>query len=85
MTKTKNQSASPLPVEKTKVVSNQLTFLQAMERLMSGAKIRRQEWSDKEEYCLLKNDFLMIHRGDAFHGWIVSEGDMLAIDWVIIK
>ena len=24
------------------------------------------------------------HRGEKFHAWLVSEGDLLALDWVII-
>lgn len=53
--------------------------------LIGGGKIRRVEWNDADEYCLLKDSYLMIHRGGKFHTWIVSEGDLLASDWVIVK
>lgn len=55
-----------------------------MQAIIGGAKVRRVEWSDAGEHCLLKDSFLMIHRNDQFHNWIVSEGDMSAQDWVII-
>ncbi len=61
------------------------TFPLAIRLIIIGKKVRRLEWSDPEEYALLKENFLTIHRGDKFHTWIVSEGDMLAIDWVIIN
>lgn len=61
-----------------------LSFPEAVAKLIGGAKIRRLEWTDGAEFCLLKDNFLMIHRNEKFHTWIVSEGDMLAIDWVIV-
>lgn len=80
-----NKSQSPIPSVKSVKVGVGLSFPDAIEMLIGGKKIARTEWSDKEEYGLLKDNFLMIHRNDKFHTWIVSEGDMLAIDWVIIK
>ncbi|MBI4092177.1 MAG: DUF2829 domain-containing protein [Candidatus Levybacteria bacterium] len=80
---TKNKSQSPSP--STHKVEVKLSFPVAMQNIMNGSKVRRTEWTDKEEYCLLKDNFLMIHRNNKFHTWIVSEGDMLAIDWVTIK
>lgn len=72
---------SPTP---RKIQPKEMPFPDAIKEVMGGAKIRRVEWSDPEEYALLKDSFLMIHRNDKFHTWIVSEGDMLAIDWVIV-
>jgi len=72
-------------VESTIVYSDKaLAFPLAIEALIGGKKIRRAEWSDNEEYCLLKDNFLMIHRNGKFHTWIVSEGDLLSLDWQII-
>lgn len=79
----KNKSQSPLPPQIKKEKGT--TFPLAIGLIIIGKKVRRLEWSDPEEYCLLKDSFLMIHRGDKFHQWIVSEGDMMAIDWVVIK
>lgn len=79
-----NKSQSPLPKVSRKKVELKLSFSDAIKALSGGKKIRRTEWSDLQEYGLLKDNFLMIHRGDRFHTWIVSEGDLLSIDWVII-
>ena len=78
-------STSPVPPSAPVAGQTSMKFPQAIEMLIGGAKIRREEWLDKEEYGLLKESFLMIHRGDKFHTWIVSEGDLMAQDWVIIK
>ena len=61
-----------------------VAFPEAISALIGGAKIRRKEWGDASEFCLLKDQYLMIHRNNKFHTWIVSEGDLLATDWIII-
>ena len=75
------KSQSPTPPSKDK---KELSFPEAMKAIIAGRKVRRVEWSDEQEYCLLKDSFLMIHRNEKFHTWVISEGDMLAIDWVIV-
>ena len=76
-------SASPVPVA-IKKNPDGLAFPDAIKALIGGAKIHRKEWGDNGEYGVLKDSFLMIHRNDQDHTWIVSEGDLLAIDWVIL-
>ena len=78
------QSQSPVPKD-AGTTKLQLGFSAAISAVIGGKKIRRVEWADQEEYCLLKESFLMIHRNDKFYTWIVSEGDLLSIDWEIIK
>lgn len=79
-------SASPFPQnsEPDKIITN-LSFPNAVQAIINGKRVRRVEWADKEEHCLLKDNFLMIHRGGKFHAWIVSEGDVMAIDWEIVN
>jgi len=81
---TKTQS-SPLPKKKADKIVTNLSFPNAIQAIINGEKVRREEWADKEEYCLLKDNFLMIHRNGKFHAWIVSEGDVMAIDWIVIN
>ena len=81
----KNKSQSPLPPSLNPTIKGERAFPDAIDALIGGKKIRRLEWSDPEEYCLLKDSFLMIHREGKFHSWIVSEGDLMAIDWIIKK
>lgn len=78
------KSQSPLPAIGKKSIEKEMSFLEALTLLIGGKKIRRSEWNDKEEYCLLQDSFLRIHRDEKFHNWIVSEGDMLALDWEIL-
>ena len=83
----KNKSQSPLPRQKVfgrNHTDRPLSFPEAIQAVMGGKKIKRIEWGDKEEYGLLKDNFLMIYRNDKFHTWIVSEGDMFSIDWIIV-
>lgn len=77
----KNKSESPLPPKGG--VRKSMSFPEAIQALMNGKMVRRLDWADGNEYCLLQENFLRIHRNSKFHNWIVSEGDMLAIDWVI--
>ncbi len=80
----KDQEQSPLPPETPSTKQN-LTFPDAIEALIyEGKKIARLEWPEGE-YGVLKDAFLQIYRNDKFHNWIVSEGDLLAIDWVVTE
>ena len=77
-------SQSPLPTEKSKKIKISLSFIDALQGAMVGKKIRRMEWEDVDEYGLIKDSFLMIHRKGKFFTWIVSEGDIFATDWSIL-
>lgn len=81
----KKKSVKSKAVEVTGAPMPLMTFPDAINALIGGASIRRVEWIDPEEYCLLKDSFLMIHRNNQFHSWLVSEGDMMARDWVVKK
>ena len=52
---------------------------------MNGEKITRKEWGNEEEYGILKDGIVTIHKDDKFHNWIFTDGDMKASDWYIIK
>lgn len=81
----KINSQSPVPVGKNNIETTQMSFPQAMGLLIGGKKIRRMEWENKDEYCLLKDEYLKIHIRGKFDAWLVRESDLLATDWVIIK
>lgn len=74
-------NVSPTP-KSTKVHS--MPFPEAIKAVMGGKKIQRLEWP-KEEYGVLENSFLSIFRNGKIHIWQVSEGDLLGIDWVVVK
>lgn len=81
------KSLSPVPNKFPiiKTNSKNLSCLEAIRAIINGFKVRRIEWGDDNEFCVLKDNFMMIHRNNKFHTWIVSEGDLMAIDWIIIK
>ena len=76
-------SKSPLP--KKRNFNVEMPFPDAVKQIMGGKKIRRIEWADEKEHGVLKDNFLMIFRNDKYHTWILSEGDILAIDWIVTK
>lgn len=62
-----------------------LDFSGAIRRLIDGAKITKKEWENVNIYCMIKDGMLVIHKADGkFYSWIISEWDMLGIDWVEI-
>lgn len=74
-------SASPVP-HKTNVIT--FDFPEAMRRVIDGRKITRLEWGTNNSYGLLKDGRLMIYVEGKLHQWLVSDGDMLATDWVVL-
>ena len=68
--------------------SKELTFDQAIRQVMDNKRITRASWEDKREYCLLHEGFLSIHKSgesaDKLRPWLVNDGDLLAIDWIVL-
>lgn len=78
-------SQSPLPKKEKKPKAEvQLSFTQAIHSILAHNKVTRLEWKNPEEYILLQDNFLRIHKDGKFHNLIVSEGDMLALDYIIL-
>lgn len=72
------------PVIKLETVKT-MTFPEAMQEVINNHKVTRTEWNDVNEYGFRANERLMIHTKGKDHQWLVSSGDMDAIDWVLIK
>lgn len=62
-----------------------MNFFTALKAVLNGKIITKLEWDNTEIYGLLRNAQLQLHKPDGFHVWIISEGDMLGEDWVIIN
>ena len=78
-------SKSPLPkIKKGTPAIIEMNFPEAMVKIIAGLRVHRLEWQDKNEYGLMRDSYLMIHRNNKFFAWTVSEGDLLATDWVIV-
>jgi hypothetical protein len=81
---------TPLPKKTlSKKVSGMMTFPDALKAVISGKKVTKLEWERVNEYLVLKDGFLMIHhhadKDDVFHRLMVSEGDLVGKDWMIIN
>lgn len=76
-----NQSPVPQVVKKNKV---EMPFYDAVRCMMEGAKVTRVGWENTEEYGYIKDGFVMIHTKGKDHRWIISDGDYLSTDWIII-
>lgn len=59
-------------------------FPEMILEILEGKKVARNDWPDNV-YGILKDGFLMIHNETGDHQWLVSEADMIATDWEVIK
>ena len=80
-----NLTTSPVPEEATIVKPITMSFGDAMGEILNKKKITRVEWNDSQEYGFLKDEILSVHTKGKDHRWLVSEADMIAIDWVVIN
>jgi hypothetical protein len=54
-------------------------------RVIDGGRVRRLEWENQDEYALLLGGWLSIHRHGKDNTWLISNGDLLGIDWVSVE
>ena len=73
---------SPTPPKKPQHAL--LTFPQALNFVIDGKRVTRVDWGNVEEYGFLKDGWLSIRTKGEIHTWLVSEGDLLAIDWYVL-
>ena len=76
-------SSSPVP--RKEISQKEMNFPEAIKQIILGMKITRIEWKDKEDYGILKDGFLMLHKSNdnKFYKWIINEGDINGTDWII--
>jgi len=75
------------PLSTSPTVSPTMDFPKAIEQLITGKQITKEEWNNKDEYGLMKDGWLMIHHAGKTENniWKVSEADMTGTDWVAIQ
>lgn len=75
---------SPVPVEEAEIV-DEMTFPEAMKEVIRGQKITRMEWNNKD-FCYLdeKLEQLLIFVKRKNHTWVISKGDMMGEDWIVV-
>lgn len=76
------ENHSPLP--RKLGTAKLLTFAEAVDQIMLGNKVTRLEWDTNEEYCLEHGEMLSIYRNGQTHQWLISRGDVMASDWVVM-
>ena len=80
-------SQSPLP-SRAKVTKH-MTFMEGLVDIIAGKKITKLEWEDPGTYVFLHNESLCIHHSkegtDIHHSLIVSKGDLMGEDWVLVE
>ena len=75
-------SVSRSPVPAKEIV--QYSFMDAIRQVLLGKRITRIAWADNQEFGLLKDTYLTIHTKGEYHQWIINDGDLGAIDWIIL-
>jgi hypothetical protein len=82
MSKTKVTSTSP---KAPQVQVKKMDFYDAIRQIIAGKCVTRIEWLNPEIFLKLVDGHLEIHKlDDKFYDLIVSDGDMLAEDWMLV-
>jgi hypothetical protein len=71
---------SPIPTRKPV----ELTFPDAIREVINGKRITRLAWETNDSWGELKDGYLMIFIRGEYHVWSVNDGDLFAIDWVVL-
>ena len=71
-------------VKKAKVIT--MTFAEVLPDVLSGKRITRVEWDNKEDYGFMFNTILCIHKSNDPNippkHWAINDGDLKAKDWI---
>lgn len=71
---------SPVPNKRPK----ELSFPDAMREVLNGKRITRLAWETNDAFGELHNGYLEIFLKGEYHQWIVNDGDLNAIDWIVL-
>lgn len=62
----------------------ELSFPDAMREILNGKRITRLAWESNDSFGELHNGYLEIFLKGEYHQWIVNDGDLNAIDWIVL-
>lgn len=75
---------SPVPMRKSE--PEPLTWSEACAAILIGRRVTRQAWQEPDTVVLLHAGALHLRKADgSLHTLIVSEGDLSATDWVVVR
>jgi len=78
----------PLSTLKTSPVPNkgpkELSFPDAMREVLNKKRVTRLAWETNDNFGLLFEGFLQIFIRGEYHKWLVNDGDLNAIDWIVL-
>jgi hypothetical protein len=66
-------------------MTKQLEFSQAINEVIDGKRITRIAWHNNAIFGELKGGFLMLHKDNEYKHWVISDGDLLGMDWVVVE
>lgn len=61
-----------------------MSFYSALRAIVDDKKVTRMEWSSQDIFGFLNDGILTLSKKGVLHHWIVSDGDILATDWIIV-
>lgn len=74
---------SPLPAKKAPDPGGRIDFYQALKAMARGAKVTKAEWKDPAILGWLEGTLKLRLADGSVVNWIVSDGDIFGLDWVI--
>lgn len=80
------EAISPSP-RKVIAKPRMITFMVALLEMIEGEKVTKRDWQDMNIYGFMDKDTdnLMLRRDGKNHQWILSEGDILGEDYIVIN
>lgn len=67
-----------------KTTEGTMDFYEALKCLADGAKITRVEWKNDKCYGVLHDSWVCLFTDGKMHTWQVSDGDLIANDWIVL-
>ncbi len=62
----------------------ELSFPDAMREVLNKKRITRLSWESNDTFGELYEGFLQLFIRGEYHQWIVNDGDLNAIDWIVL-
>ena len=73
-------SPTPTPIGREIKI---MTFPEAIAKVIDGKMITKLEWADPSSYGILKDGRLKIVLKEREFDWILSDGDLMGLDYII--